>query len=71
MKKLIHRREFIAASTVVAAGLRMGVGSSAAQTPSGFARVNWHTHPSSARLVEGVRRGRIQRAVPRLVSRAA
>src|SRR6266853_3440107 len=35
MKKLIHRREFIAVSTVVAAGLRIGVGSRAAQTPSG------------------------------------
>jgi hexulose-6-phosphate isomerase len=35
MKQLLHRREFIAASTMVAAGLRIGVGSVAAQTPSG------------------------------------
>jgi L-ribulose-5-phosphate 3-epimerase len=35
MKQLINRRKFIAASTVVAAASGFGVGSSAAQTPSG------------------------------------
>jgi hypothetical protein len=35
VKKLIHRREFITASTAVAAGLSFGAGSSAAETPLG------------------------------------
>ena len=35
MKQPINRREFITASTAVAAGLGLGAGSSAAQTPAG------------------------------------
>jgi hypothetical protein len=35
MKQLINRREFITASTAVAAGLSFDVGASAAPTPAG------------------------------------